>query len=196
MNELLEKGQEFSIIPQDFKKSNKGKVVEVQPKNFSLETYHKPESILPSKIIEFYSQTKNGMLYFTSSIIKVEGNLLVVSIPRKHRFLQRRTFTRISFSQDLELKKGDKVFKAKTIDLSAGGIKINTNDHIDIDSDYEIELNLLDKNIVNCIYEPLKLEKNENGSYTLAGRFKNLSRTDKMKIIQFCIRKNIENENR
>lgn len=196
MNELLEKGQEISIVPQDYKHSNKGKVLDIKSSFFTLEAMHEPEGILPKKVVEFYSQTKHGMLYFSSGVIKVDGNLIVATFPRKHRFLPRRAFTRIKFIQDLDLKIKDKTFKTTALDLSAGGLKLKTNEHLDIDSEYEICINLLGKNNISCIFEPIKMDKNEDGSYTLAGRFKNLKRTDRMKIIQFCIRKNIENKNR
>jgi len=66
MNELLEKGQEIRIVPQDFRNSNKAKVIDVQDTNFSLEVFHSPDGILLKKMNEFYSPTKNGMLYFVS----------------------------------------------------------------------------------------------------------------------------------
>lgn len=195
MNELLEKGQTISIVPQDFRNSNKGEVVQVMDKFFSIEVQHAPEGIVPKKIMEFYSSTKNGTLYFSATIIKVDGDIVIVSIPRKHRFLQRRTFTRVKFIQDVELKLDAKTYKATSLDLSAGGVKLKSEQNLSLDSEYDIYLDLIN-NSVRCKYLPIKIEKSEDGVYTLAGRFKNLNRADKMKIVQFCIRKDIENKNR
>jgi c-di-GMP-binding flagellar brake protein YcgR len=196
MNELLEKNQLISIVPQNFKNSNKGKVLDIMNRCFTIKLEHEPKEILPKKIMEFYSPTKNGTLYFSSSIVKVDNDVLVVLMPKKHRFLQRRAFTRIKFIQDLDLKLNGKVLKATSLDLSAGGIKFKTNEHIDLDSEYDLTINLIKDNYIECKYEPLKIEKNDDGTYILAGRFKNLNRTDRMKIVQFCIRKDIENKNR
>jgi c-di-GMP-binding flagellar brake protein YcgR len=196
MAELLEKEQILSIVPQDYRNSNKGKVLDINKNSFSLELFHEPDGIAPQKIMEFYSSTKNGMLYFTSSAAEINGNTLTVLIPRKHRFLQRRALTRIKFAQGLNLKSGDKSYEAGSIDLSSGGMKLKTKESLSIDSEYSLSINLLEKSSVECNYQPMKIEKNSDGSYTLSGRFQNLTNADKMKLTQFCMRKNIENLNR
>lgn len=196
MNELLEKGQVISVVPQNFRNSNKGKIEMIRDSFFTIEMLHEPAGIERKKVMEFYSPTKNGTVYFNSSIVKVEGNTVVVSMPRKHRFLQRRTFTRVKFVQEVELKLGDKAYKATSLDLSAGGVRIKTTESLNIDTEYDLSIKLVNDNYVKCQFEPIKLEKSEEGIYTIAGRFKNQTRTDRMKIIQFCIRKDIENQNR
>lgn len=196
MNELLEKEQVLSIVPQNFNISNKGKIIDIQDRSFSLEVFHEPKGIEPKKLMEFYSQTNNGMLYFSSSAIEIKGNILKVLMPIKHRFLQRRTFTRIKFTQDMSFDLNGKIYKITSVNLSAGGMKLKTDESLDINSEYNLCIKLLDENYVKCKYQPIKIEKNENGSYTLSGRFKNLGNADKMKLIQFCMRKNIENANR
>lgn len=196
MNELLEKNQVLSIVPQDFRNSNKGKIVGIEPTSFSVETLHAPDGIKPKKVMEFYSQTKNGMLYFTSNVIEMEGNKLVVSMPRKHRFLQRRAFTRIKFFHDMTIELDGKFYNITSMDLSAGGMKLKTKEHLDIDANYDLCIKLSDESSIKCNYQAIKIEKNEDESYTLSGRFENLTNTDKMKLIQFCMRKNTENVNR
>lgn len=196
MNELLEKGQVLSIIPQNFKVSNKGKIVDTSDRSFSLEVFHEPKGIEQKKLMEFYSQTKNGMLYFTSSVTEINGNILKILMPIKHRFLQRREFTRIKFTQDMSLELNGKIYDITSVNLSAGGMKLKTDNTLNIDLDYDLLIKLLDENYVKCKFQPIKIEKNEDDSYTLSGRFKNLENADKMKLIQFCMRKNIENANR
>lgn len=198
MNELLEKDQKISIVPKDFKYSNKGKVLQVMDKCFSIKMQQKPEGILPKKIMEFYSSTKNGTLYFSSTIVKIDEDIVVATIPRKHRFLQRRTFTRVKFTEEMEIKDNSKIYKITSVDLSAGGMKFKTKESLEIDKEYSLNLNLIN-NVINCNYQPIKIEKSDDsddGFYTLAGRFKNLNRADRMNIVQFCIRKDIENKNR
>ncbi len=195
MNELLKTGQIISVVPQDFKNSNKGEIVQILDKFFTLKMLYEPEGILPKKIMEFYSTTKNGTLYFSSPIIKIDEGLVVVSMPKKHRYLQRRAFTRVKYKQETQLTLNKINYNATSIDLSAGGIKIISDKKMDLDEEYNLNLNILNNNI-QCKYQPIKIEKSDDKHYTLAGRFKNLSRTDKMKLIQFCIRKDIENKNR
>lgn len=196
MAELLEKEQVLSVIPQDYAKSNKGKVTEINERNFILELYHAPEGIIPQRVMEFYSPTPNGMLYFTSSAAEINGSTITVSMPRKHRFLQRRTFTRIKFVQVLKLESDGKNYNAESVDLSAGGMKLRTSEPLSINGEFNLSINLVDKTFVECKFQPTKIEKTSDDSYTVSGRFQNLANTDKMKLTQFCIRKNIENINR
>jgi c-di-GMP-binding flagellar brake protein YcgR len=192
MTELLEKDQIISVVPQDFKNSNKSKILDIQDKKFLLEIFHPADGIEPKKMMEFYSYTQNGMLYFSSSVIEMEGNVLTVAIPRKHRFLQRRAFTRVKFAQNMELKSEKISHKIVSINISAGGLKLKTNDVIDINLEYDLCLNLSQESSLSCTFEPIKIEKDENQSYTLSGRFKNLSNTAKITLIQFCMRKSLE----
>lgn len=196
MAELLEKEQVLSVIPQDYAKSNKGKIKEINERNFTLELFHEPEGIIPQRVMEFYSPTANGMLYFTTSAAEINGNTITVSMPRKHRFLQRRTFTRIKFKQEIVLASDSKNYKAASLDLSAGGMKLKVSEPVGINDEFNINVKLLENSFVKCKYQPTKIEKDAENSYTVSGRFKNLSNTDKMKLTQFCIRKNIENINR
>ncbi len=196
MNELLEKGQIFRIIPQNFKNSNAGEIIEIKDKNFTLELKQKAEGILPNKIMEFYSQTKNGMLYFTGNATEVNENQICVSIPAKHRFLQRRAFTRVKFSQNIESYLHEKTHSFKILDISAGGMKIKSKDNPGLDTDLFFEIPISQRTTIKCEYEPIRIEKNDDGTYTLSGRFLNLENFDKMLLIQFCMKKKIEIANR
>jgi len=90
----------------------------------------------------------------------------------------------------------DKSFKTILLDLSAGGIKFATNESLDIDSQYDLCLKVLNGPSVSCKFEPIRIIKNDDATYTISGRFQKLSNVDKMSLVQFCMRKNIENENR
>lgn len=196
MSELLEKDQVISIVPQDFRNSNKGKVVDIQEQKFKLELLHENEGITPNKVAEFYSQTKEGMLFFASSILEIENNLLTIAIPKKHRFLQRRSFSRVNFAKDLECKIEDKAYKIKSVNLSVGGMKFKANELLDLNTEYDIRIELLNDQNIDCKIELIRVEKNEDKTYTLSGRFKNISNIDKMTLVQFCMRRNIENMNK
>lgn len=196
MAELLEKGQIFSVVPQNFRNSNKGKILEFNERFFLLELFHEPTGIVTENIMEFYSPTQNGTLYFTSSASEINSNILTVLIPRKHRFLQRRTFTRIKFVQDVVLTCDNNSYEAQSLDLSSGGMKLKTNNSLNFDGEYNLNINLLGGNTIKCSYLPIKVEKDSDGVYTLSGRFQNLDNADKMKLTQFCMRKDIENSNR
>ena len=192
MKELLEKEQTVSVVPQDFRNALKGKVVDVNDEGFELQVTRKPEGIILNNLIEFYSQTKNGVLYFQSDVVEIKDYLLKILNPVKHKFLQRRKFTRIKFEVDINMKSDKGAFDIRTIDLSAGGMKITATENLDIDLDYHIEFELSNDKVIKCIFEPIRIEKQQEGKYRLSGRFKNLSNIDKMTLVQYCMKETIE----
>ena len=49
---------------------------------------------------------------------------------------------------------------------------------------------------VSCKYKLIRVEKNDADIYTISGRFTCLSNVDKMTLVQFCMKKNMENINK
>ena len=196
MRELVKKEQLVTIVPQDFKNSNKGRVLDVGMDGFRMELKYKPEGLIKNHICDFYSLTDNGYLYFESYIKELENNVISIANPVKHRFLQRRKFTRIKFMEDLVLTYEDKTHKIRTLDLSAGGMKIRTEENINMDLEYKVSIKLTEEQIINCKYQLIRMEKGDNGIYTISGRFTNLSNIDKMTLVQFCMKKDMENLNK
>ena len=193
MRELIKNEQIVTVVPQDFKNSNKGKVLDVNADGFRMELKYKPEGLIKNHICDFYSLTDNGYLYFESYIKDLENNVVSIANPVKHRFLQRRKFTRIKFLEELELICDEKTHKIRTLDLSAGGMKIQSHDNIDMEKEYKITIKLGGEQTVSCKYQLIRMEKGDNGLYTISGRFTNLSNIDKMTLVQFCMKKDMEN---
>ena len=196
MRELVKEEQLVTITPQDFKKSNIGKVLEVNSEGFRMEMKYKPEGLIKNHVCDFYSLTSNGYLYFESYIKDVENNVVSIANPVKHRFLQRRKFTRIKFLEEMELVFGDTVHKVRSLDLSAGGMKLQTPENVNIEHEYKVTIKLNNEQEVNCKYQLIRVEKGDNGLYTISGRFTSLSNIDKMTLIQFCMKKDMENMNK
>ncbi len=196
MRELIKKEQLVTIVPQDFKKTNKGKVTEVSQDGFSMELKYKPEGLVVNHICEFYSMTDNGYLYFESYIQALENNVVSIANPVKHRFLQRRKYTRIKFVEDIDLVTDNNSYKAKTLDLSAGGMKIRTEANLDIEQEYRVTIHLSHEQEVKCKYQLIRVERDDNGIYTISGRFTQLSNVNKMTLVQYCMQKEMENQNR
>ena len=62
MRELIKDNQLVTIVPQDFKKTNKGRVLEVSSEGFRMELKYVPEGLFVNHICDFYSFTDNGYL--------------------------------------------------------------------------------------------------------------------------------------
>lgn len=196
MRELIKKDQIVTIIPHDFKDTNKGKVTEVSLDGFTMQLKYVPRGMLKQNVCDFYSLTDNGYLYFESYINNVDGNVISIANPKKHRFLQRRKFTRIDFLENLELTCDDTVHKVQTLDLSAGGMKLKSLEHINMDKPYKVSIKLNDEIEINCKYQLIRMEKNNSGEYIISGQFTNLSNVDKMSLVHFCMKKSMETSNK
>ena len=196
MRELIKNEQLVTIVPQDFKKTNRGTVIDVSMEGFKMELQYKPEGLIENHICDFYSLTDNGYLYFESYIQNLENNVITVANPVKHRFLQRRKFTRIKFMEDLVLSYDNISHKVRTMDISAGGMKVTTEDNIDIEKEYKVTINLSNEQEISCRYQLIRVEKSDNGKYIISGRFTHLNNIDKMTLVQFCMKKDMETINK
>lgn len=192
MRELVKVDQDVLIVPKDFKLTNKGKVISVDEKGFQMKVNYPTRGIEINHICEFFSQTENGMLYFESYTSDMENNILTIANPVKHRFLQRRKFTRITFLQDTKLYRDDVSYDIQTIDLSAGGLKFKSKEHINIETEYNVDIVLSDEQTITCKIQLIRIEKLDDGMYVLSGKFLILNNIDKMTLIQYCMKKNME----
>ena len=196
MRELIKKDQLVTIIPHDFKDTNKGRVTEVSMDGFSMQMKYIPRGLLKRNVCDFYSYTENGYLYFESYIKDVQGSIVSIANPRKHRFLQRRKFTRIKFIENLELVHDDVIHHVQSLDLSAGGMKLKTKENINIEYAYRVCIKLNDEIEVNCKYKLIRVERDNAGDYIISGQFTALSNVDKMSLVHFCMKKSMETANK
>lgn len=196
MRELLEKDRKITVIPHDFRNANKGTITEVTPEGFTVELDYDSIGMMKHNYCEFYTQTQYGTLYFTSYPKEILDKKIYVASPAKHKFLQRRQYTRIKYMHELELKTDNINHKILTLDISAGGMKFKTRENVNIELEYKITLPLSEIQSVECLFSPIRIEKNSDGTYTLSGRFNFLSNHDKMVLIQYCAKRSIEINNK
>lgn len=196
MRELVVEGQEVLIIPTNYKSVNKGTVTEVRAGEFTLELKYAPENILVNTYCEFYTQTKHGKLYFDSYAKEINGRTLIIASPAKHKFLQRRQYTRVKYLKDLEMSYNNNSYRIKTLDISAGGMKLHTDDKIDIEGNYAISIPVSESKNLECSFSPIRIEKAGEQGYTISGQFSYKSTYDKMVLTQFCAKRSYEIKNK
>ncbi len=196
MRELIEKDRRITVVPHDFHNANKGTITEVTPEGFTVLLDYDSVGMLKHNYCEFYTQTRYGTLFFTSYPKDIQDRVIRVANPAKHKFLQRRQYTRIKYMHDLDLVGDNITHKIATLDISAGGMKFKTKENINIEGVYTILLPLSEIQSVECHFSPIRIEKNNDGSYTLSGRFNFNSDIDKMTLIQYCTKRSIEIDNK
>lgn len=196
MRELIEKDKEIIVVPSDFKCANKGIITDVKPTEFTVKLKYAAKGFLKNNYCEFFTTTSHGTLSFNSYPKEIESDTLVVATPAKHKFLQRRQYRRIKFIENLEMKSENDTVKIMTLDVSAGGMKLTTSDNISIEKDYEFSLPLSEIQTINCVFSPIRIEKNQEGGYTVSGRYIYKNNLDKMTLIQYCAKRSIEIQNK
>jgi hypothetical protein len=196
MRELVIEGQEVLVIPSNYKNSVIGKVTEVRAGDFTLELETEPQNILINTYCEFYTQTKHGKLYFDSFAKEINGKTMIIASPAKHKFLQRRQYTRVKYVNDFEMFYNNNGYKITTLDISAGGMKIKTNEKIDIEGNYAITIPVSETKSLSCNFQPIRIEKANEGGYTISGQFTYNSTHDKMVLTQFCAKRSFEIKNK
>lgn len=196
MRELVEKNQHVIMIPANFKEANKGTIIEVMPEGFVLELDYEPTGVLKNTYCEFYIETQNGTLFFETYPKEINGNKLTLASPAKHKFLQRRQFTRVKYVHELDLSLDNDSYKITTLDISAGGMKFKTSSNINIEGVYRITLPLSENINVTCNFSPIRIEKGKDGTYTHSGRFTYDNNRNKMELIQYCTKRSIEIKNK
>lgn len=196
MRELVVENQEILMIPQNFKFANRGKVTEVRAGDFTLELDYEPEGVLENTYCEFYTQTSHGKLYFDSYAKEINGKTLIIASPAKHKFLQRRQYTRIKYMNELELFLDGNSYKISTLDISAGGMKLKTDSNINIEGTFDVSLPLSDNLTLACKFQPIRIEKRNEGGFTISGQFVYSSSHDKMILTQYCAKRSVEIKNK
>lgn len=195
MRELLEKGKSITVVPTDFRNVNRGTITEVSPEGFVVELELEPKGILKRNYCEFFTQNQYGTLYFTSFPQEINGKTLRIANPAKHKYLQRRQYTRVKYNYDLELRNADNnMHRIYTFDISAGGMKFKCSEAINIDAQYNVTLPLSSVQSVECIFHPIRIEK--GAEYTVSGKFSYKTERDKMILTQFCAKRSIEIRNK
>lgn len=197
MRELVVENQEVLVIPADIKKACKGVVKSVNAGDFTLELDRDPQGLMVNVFCEFYTQTSHGKLYFDSFPKSVDGRTIVVASPAKHKFLQRRQYTRIKYVNNLTIKSGEKDYDISTLDISAGGMKLRTKEILDINASYSVSLPLSDIVVLNCTFCPIRIEKASNDDgYNVSGQFVYPTPHDRMVLTQYCAKRNVEIKNK
>lgn len=197
MRKYIIKNKEFKIIPKDIKGATICSIAETQDDSFEVqlktdETYNKNESV------ELFSITPQGLLYFETHVTDVIGNNVKLLYPIAHKFLQRREYTRIDFTKNILIKEKDKdtSIKVTILDISAGGMKISSSEELSLSKDYQINAEV-DRSIkIDCLFQPIRIEADNINGYTVSGRFKILKNIDRISLVQFCFKKQMENQNK
>ncbi len=201
MKKLLKKNQKIWIVPEDIKgatsssiQKTSGNKLEVSICEGDLKYYS------ANKTIEMFTIVDEGMLYFKPKITEIIENENIIKVEFNkddYDLLQRREFTRIDFEKEFTLKDENSEHVCQTIDISAGGMKFVTDKLLSLEKDYVIEFSLESNIPIQCFFKPIRIDQVEKTKKNVvSGRFVALKNIDKIAIVQFCFKKQMENTNK
>ena len=185
--------KEFNILSRSIDNATTCKVTSVEEDCFVVELENEGKYEVDESV-ELFAMTDRGQLYFETIVKSVQGKTLSIWYPIVHKFLQRREYSRILTEKAIKLQDDSKDIEAIIIDISAGGIKVKTKQPLVLLKKYNTSIDIENKNI-ECIFEPIRIET-DGEFYTSSGRFLNLDSTDRISLVQYCFRKQIENSNK
>ncbi|MDD3238289.1 MAG: PilZ domain-containing protein [Candidatus Gastranaerophilales bacterium] len=186
----------FKIIPKNPEAATKCSVLSTGDGYFKVKLFT-DEKLTVNEPVELFAITPQGLLYFETFTKEVSGSVIDLIYPIAHKFLQRREYTRINFSKNILIQEKDteNTIQCSVLDISAGGMKLSTQTQLSLSKDYKAKFDL-DKNVaLDCYFEPIRIEQDNIGGYTVSGRFKILKNIDRISLVQFCFRKQMENQN-
>lgn len=191
-NEITE-NKEFYILSRSIDNATKCRVVNVSEENIDVKLDVKGKYEIDESV-ELFAMTQNGQLYFETIVKDVKDDIVSMWFPINYKYLQRREYSRINLNKEVVLKKGRKKIVAKIVDLSAGGFKVVTSEQLDLLTEYSFSIDI-DNETASCTFEPIRIELNGN-NFVSSGRFNNISSHDRIALVQYCFRKQIENSNK
>ncbi len=197
MRNYIVKNKEFKIIPKDVQGATRCSVVDVLDGAFEIEL-KTTETYNPNETVELFSITPQGLLYFETHISEVNQNRVKLLYPISHKFLQRREYSRVDFTKNIFLKEkdSDKNIRASILDISAGGMKISAFEELSLSKDYQVNVEIDRSMQIDCLFQPIRIEADNHNGYTVSGRFKLLKNIDRISLVQFCFKKQMENQNK
>lgn len=191
-NQILE-NKEFNIISRSIDNATTCSVVDVNEDCFTVKL-HRNYKYEKDESVELFTMTSKGQLYFETIVKDVNEDKISVWFPLSYKYLQRREYSRIQSEQEIELEYNGKKITAHISDISAGGLKVITKEQLGLLQEYKIIISVENKSI-ETIFEPIRIETTTKG-FVSSGRFKDISNYDRIALVQYCFRKQIENSNK
>lgn len=202
MKNLLKKGKKIFLVPKDIKGALSTDIKKLNVASLELQIDKEDmEYYKVGDTVEMFTVVNDGMLYFHPTVKETdeENNVIKIKFDKKnYELLQRREFTRAEYEKEFILKDGDNTYACKGIDLSAGGMRFVTASEISTLKDYPVEFKLEASIPINCFFKPIRVDKGkaDDGKNIVSGRFIALKNIDKIAIVQFSFKKEMENTNK
>ncbi len=193
MSVLFKEKQIIKIIPDNVEFACNMQILNSDDKFIRISSENSDKALTGD--VECFSVADEGILYF-KSVLEKEGTNFKLIAPSKVSMLQRREYSRTPLSAEVIMKSVKAEIRVKTTDISAGGMQILSAGEIAMSADYNFTLELDKYKSISAVFTPIRQDKNNDGSYTISGKFTTMESRDRIALVQFCFKKQMENTNR
>lgn len=194
MNTYLKKALKFFVVPNEIADITTLILSDFDNNNlkFELDTNSKFKE---NDELEFFTNINEGILYFKAKINNISDNIAEINIPKEYDILQRRENKRVLVNIPIHIiENNEKFIPALLIDLSVGGIKIRTQNQLDINKKYDVILDI-DKLHLKFSFTPTRLSF-EDEMFESSGKIDIETPSEKIELVQYCYKKIFEQTNR
>lgn len=193
LDNFLTINQKVKIVPDDINSVSIALLKNIEDNQLIL-TLDKGnwDNYKKGQMLECYSLTGKGFIYFIAEVFECGQENLILTNFSKIDCLQRRAHERVRLNKQIIISTGDITHNIELVDLSAGGLKLITNDLLNIDLIYSLVLNLEKNKSIVCKFKTLKLEALPDKKYSIQGTFVDLDNADVVAISQYCKKKLLE----
>ena len=202
MREIIKKGHDYRIIPQNFESATIFEVKNINENDFEIVlTKVKPEELKDyqkNSTVEIFGSGDDGLIFFETKILENDNENLKIAIPNNYNNIQRREYSRVKFMGTIDIEgENDNIISVE--DISAGGIKLITKKPLEATKDYSAKINLINNLTINCTIHPIRIEEqghNGQTKYAISGCYKEISNIDRIALVQYSFKVLMETENR
>lgn len=185
--------KEFNIISRSIDNATVCKVTAVNEDCFEVKLREKGKFEVDESV-ELFAMTPKGQLYFETIVKAVNDEVISIWFPISYKYLQRREYTRIDTDKAIKLITDKEEIDARITDISAGGLKVKTGKPLELLKRYDVNIDI-ENTEIKSKFEPIRMET-DGQTYTSSGRFIDLKSSDRITLVQYCFRKQIENSNK
>ena len=196
MNTAVVKDQEFIIVSSEVTNAAKGIVTDVfDDESFSLEIKSE-ERYLAGEQVDLFAVSGSGVVCLASELKAVDGKTLTVLKPFRKKDIQRREYLRVELNKNILIYTDEKTIRATVLDISAGGAEMISDTEMKKDFDYNFDISLEKDILISCKFRPIRVNLKQDNKYLISGKFTLIKNIDRVAIMQFCMSKTSENQNK
>ena len=193
MQDTVTENQDFIILSPKVTNATKCCVTKIFDDNSFQIKLMTPEKYDNEEDVELFAVAGSGIVYLASDIKNSGENILTINPPKKKTVIQRREYTRVEIHKNILINHDNHNIRAEIVDISAGGMRLLTNEEMFENISYQTDINLENHLSFSCKFSPIRIVYNEETKkYIISGKFKLIRNIDRVALVQFCLKKRAE----